>query len=765
MVERTRKKPHPSAIIGDAVVYAILLGVFLLLRIPFLSLFDLVEYDGTYYINQAASMLGRAPSSGAFPIGYPAAIALFLPLVRDGVRAAQIVSFLAGIGSVLILYALGKRLVSRFAAFLGALLFALTPLFARLTLTTLSESTFIFWVLLGFYLYERGKTVFFGLSMGMAAVTRPEGLGVFVVLLLLLKRPSRRHVLALAGFLPLFLANVAVLSTATGRFVLLPKTEFFGTTTPRWQTRETWLEFAGKDSLEQTLARKEGSNVVLDAVKRYPKELFLLGRHVMPVAAILALLGALRRRSFVLAGLSAFLFYPFFTPRSDPRYILPYVPFVLLYAAIGLDRLAKSKMRKAAAVLLVVSAVGGLFVNGEQLTKPVSDGYQWAKTAGRAWRERVHPGDKVADRKPFFAFYVGMKYVEIPIAPYENVMEYLTGEDVRFLMLHRSTVDVFRPALKPLLYDSPAIRGEVRFRQIDVKAGAYVLYERERDEDPLERKRITPPMKGVVVAPSWSPDGKMIAYRWIEPSGQGGVYVIPAEGGKASCAVRERGIIDALTWSPDSRRIAFAAPIEDGMDIHFYDIFAGKLESITSDAPVDFSPFWSRDGREIAFSSDRSGENEVWSMNLATGKLARLTTGGKNIFPALSPEGDRIAWVREGQGLLIMDRVTGRTQVTEVPVKAMFTPAWSPDGRFIAAAAEVSGGSRVYLVDARNGKALLLTKTVAGSGMPSWSPDGGRIVVVTNDDGDYGLWVFSGLGPYEERLLSPSRVETLVIER
>jgi len=152
-------------------------------------------------------------------------------------------------------------------------------------------------------------------------------------------------------------------------------------------------------------------------------------------------------------------------------------------------------------------------------------------------------------------------------------------------------------------------------------------------------------------------------------------------------------------------------------------------------------------------------------MNLATGKLARLTTGGKNIFPALSPEGDRIAWVREGQGLLIMDRVTGRTQVTEVPVKAMFTPAWSPDGRFIAAAAEVSGGSRVYLVDARNGKALLLTKTVAGSGMPSWSPDGGRIVVVTNDDGDYGLWVFSGLGPYEERLLSPSRVETLVIER
>jgi hypothetical protein len=37
--------------------------------------------------------------------------------------------------------------------------------------------------------------------------------------------------------------------------------------------------------------------------------------------------------------------------------------------------------------------------------------------------------------------------------------------------------------------------------------------------------------------------------------------------------------------------------------------------------------------------------------------------------------------------------------------------------------------------------------------------------VVTNDEGDYGLWMLSGLGPYEERLLSPSRVETLVTAR
>jgi hypothetical protein len=64
-----------------------------------------------------------------------------------------------------------------------------------------------------------------------------------------------------------------------------------------------------------------------------------------------------------------------------------------------------------------------------------------------------------------------------------------------------------------------------------------------------------------------------------------------------------------------------------------------------------------------------------------------------------------IAWVREGKGLLIMDRVTGRTQVTEVPEKAMFTPAWSPDGRFIAAAAE---------------------RCRAAHGSTSWMPEAGK---------------------------------------
>jgi hypothetical protein len=100
MVSKPIKKTQKKISFSEPVVFVSLLLVGVLARIPFLKNFDLVAYDGTYYINQAKSFLGQSAATGSFPIGYPALIALFLPVVRDGVRAAQVVSVLAGIGSV-----------------------------------------------------------------------------------------------------------------------------------------------------------------------------------------------------------------------------------------------------------------------------------------------------------------------------------------------------------------------------------------------------------------------------------------------------------------------------------------------------------------------------------------------------------------------------------------------------------------------------------------------------------------------------------------
>ncbi|UCH84245.1 MAG: glycosyltransferase family 39 protein, partial [Candidatus Latescibacterota bacterium] len=157
MAKRTTKKTSLTARIGDWYVYVILFVVSVLVRIPFLDAFDLVSYDGTYYINQAKGFLGSPHLSGGFPIGYPVFIAALLPIVGDGVRAAQIISFMAGIGSLFVFYALGKRLVSRRLVVVAVLVLAVTPLFVRLSLMTMSESLFIFWLLLGLLFFAAHK--------------------------------------------------------------------------------------------------------------------------------------------------------------------------------------------------------------------------------------------------------------------------------------------------------------------------------------------------------------------------------------------------------------------------------------------------------------------------------------------------------------------------------------------------------------------------------------------------------------------------------
>lgn len=749
--------------ISEPLVFIGLLLFGLLARVPFLKNFDLVAYDGTYYINQAKSFAGQSASTGSFPIGYPSLIALFLPIVRDGVRAAQTVSLLAGIGSVWLLYVLARRHVTRAHAFLVAFLLVATPLFLRLTMMTLSESVFLFWLLLGLWFYDCRKYLRFSLVMGLAAITRPEALGVFVILALLRRRPARRLVMMAASFLVVYSVNLVALSVILDRLVLVPKTEFFGTGASNWKGREAWGDFSGREELEETLEATDKSAVdlLVDSIRRLPRETGLLGRHVMPVALLLGLFGIFRKRFYILACFLPLILYPIFTVRTEARYILPYVPFLLLYAVVGLEEIKSARVRDIAAGALVISAIAGAIINLEQLKTPVSDGFAWAKEAGAEWRGRIHFDDIVADRKPFFAFYAGAKYLEIPIAPYDDALERLSDQGVNYLSLHKETIDVFRPALKPLLYDAAVINGEIRFEQVDERGGVHLLYKRGRHGDGLDRKRITAPGQGLIIMPAWSPDGVHIAYRSAGPQDAGNIWISDRSGKEARVLLSESATRDPISWAPDSKRVAFANNSTGNLDVHILDTATGESTRLTRDPGADRSPSWSADGSEVYFSSNRSGQEDIWSIEVETGRLARITHEGGCLFPAASPVGGRIAWIVPGRGVAIREMDSGQTFVVNDPREVRFAPAWSRDGEFLAVTATDWGGSDVYLIRVRNGAVLLLTKYASGDGMPSWGATNNEMVIVTNEDDDFGLWLLSGINAYLERLDSPSRTRTL----
>jgi TolB protein len=279
--------------------------------------------------------------------------------------------------------------------------------------------------------------------------------------------------------------------------------------------------------------------------------------------------------------------------------------------------------------------------------------------------------------------------------------------------------------------------------------------------EPLASEEIKPPPgTGTIVFPAWSPDGRMIAFRAMGSSGNGGIYVLSAGGGDPQRAISEPVTTDPLSWAPDSRRIAFANASKGNMDIYQFDVFSGGLEPLTSHDGSDTSPSWSRSGDEIVFCSDRSGASNIWAKNLTTGALNQLSSDGGNSYPAVSPDGRSVAWVSEGEGVVVLDRRTGGRTVLESPKEVSFAPAWSPDGRVIAVTATDWGGADVYLSAADGSGALLLTKSVAGDGMPSWAPDGRRMVIASNQDGVYSLRILNGVEVFAGRVLNPVAIRT-----
>jgi len=739
--------------LNDIQVYILLAAIYALIRLPFFSTFELVTYDGTYYLGQAKTMFG-GQMTGAFPIGYPLVVKLFQLVVRNYQVAGTAVSFVAGLGSVIILYRLARRLIRFEFAFLVAAAWALNPLFIRLSLMTMSESLYIFWVLLGLLMYAQSRWLPFGLVMGFAVVTRPEALAIVALLCASRIRVPRQVVRIAAGFLVVYAINVAVLSYNQGRLVVVSKTDLFGSGAASWKLRETSVNFEGRDEIAKTIA-EENKPVSLTThyIKRMPCEFRMVFLYTWPVILALALL-AMRRRKylFLLTALVAFFVNPLFTPRCADRFILPFLPVLYLLAVLAAGTLRNSLYRRIATGLIVVTVVALPVVNRAALRVPEAPDMLYAKSLGEAFRNRVAPGDKIAGRKPFFAFYAGGEYKEVPLAPYDDTMEALLRDNVRYLELHQPTIHPTRPPLRPLMYSSNVIRGEMRYRPVHFDPAGTMVFKRAPGGEPLLRTRLTTSERTDIM-PVWSPDGQAIAFRSKSPDGDTGIYIVEP-GARAPRRLTDVSwIMDGMSWSPDGSRVAFADRRAETVDIFVADAVTGAVEPVVTGPGSDVSPSWSADGRDIVFCSDRSGSSEIWIAAVSGRELHQLTTDGNNTCPAFSPDGNRIAWIRSNTGVVVMHAADRRVVQLRTPRRVMMRPAWSPDGRYIAVTADDWGSRDIYLLRADGTSALLLTKNHKKDVMPAWSPDGRRMALASDDGSEQlQIWIVDGLEAYLERL-------------
>jgi Tol biopolymer transport system component/imidazolonepropionase-like amidohydrolase len=211
--------------------------------------------------------------------------------------------------------------------------------------------------------------------------------------------------------------------------------------------------------------------------------------------------------------------------------------------------------------------------------------------------------------------------------------------------------------------------------------------------------------EGTSMAAALSPDGRTIAMDLL-----GTLWTVPAEGGVATPITDISMDARQPSWSPDGRHIAFQAYRTSTWQIWTVSADGSDPRPLTSGPFDDREPSWSPDGRRIAFSSDRSGSYDVWMLSLATGDLSQLTADPSNEFqPSWRGDSSEIAFVsdrREKPGVYARTAVAGSKaseRLLAAANGAVAGPAFAPDGSSVAFSVIAGSRARLLICDVSSG--------------------------------------------------------------
>jgi Tol biopolymer transport system component/DNA-binding winged helix-turn-helix (wHTH) protein len=186
---------------------------------------------------------------------------------------------------------------------------------------------------------------------------------------------------------------------------------------------------------------------------------------------------------------------------------------------------------------------------------------------------------------------------------------------------------------------------------------------------------------------------------------------------------------------------------------------AVPARQLTLSAGLDAFPALSPDGSRLAYSSDRSGSFEIFVRPVDGGVDRPLTSDGQqNIHAAWSPDGRVLAYHSMRRGGIWVVPIDGGAPKQVSPFGSR--PAWSPDGGRLAfqsqPAADIAPNawgatlpSTIWIVDIAAGAPRPLTargRPAGGHSAPAWSGDGRHVAFATSGFAILQIWGMEAQG-------------------
>ena len=215
-----------------------------------------------------------------------------------------------------------------------------------------------------------------------------------------------------------------------------------------------------------------------------------------------------------------------------------------------------------------------------------------------------------------------------------------------------------------------------------------------------------------LLSPSWSPDGKQLAYVSFEGKNSA-IFVQDIKTGKRDKVAANIGINSAPSWSPDGSRLAMTLSKDGNTEIYVMHLASKTLQRITNNKAVDTEPDWSSDGKKLVFTSDRGGSPQIYEVAVfGDGNPKRLTFKGTYNARA----------------------------------------RYSSDDNFLTMVTGDNGVYRIAILDLRNGYFDILTKARLDES-PSFAPNDHMIIYTTIGARGTALAAVSADGQVHQRLV------------